>query len=253
MQALQNDSMIILWLFSFRGIQATVQWHTFKTMFVFINCSSSQNFFFVKYLISIDLLWLSETRYKSKTFTWPDMSLYARYVALMCQTKESNKRAPGRVVVYIKVHLVLIYTLAFSNVLLVLTLNVMVHKSSKCKCSLAWCQVRTFLLFTIWTHPLQTRKYLPRYAGTDRIKKSHYNTYWFTNQVSYNMATVILNNKRNFNGFLAGLARWFQPHPIQQRLKIHPLKFLSWCDFALQILQNIKELLIKSCSHGLRK
>ena len=55
----------------------------------------------------------------------------------MCQTKESNKRAPGRVVVYIKVHLVLIYTLAFSNVLLVLALNFMVHKSSCCKCSLA--------------------------------------------------------------------------------------------------------------------
>ena len=66
-------------------------------------------------------------------------------------------------------------------------------------------------------------------------------TYWFTNQVTYNTATVILNNKRNFNGFLAGLARWFQPHPIQQRLKIPPLKFSQpqlWCDFALQILRN---------------
>ena len=50
-------------------------------------------------------------------------------------------------------------------------------------------------------------------------------TYWFTNWVSYNTATVILNNKRNFNGFLAGLARWFQPHPIQQRLKIPPFNF----------------------------
>ena len=48
----------------------------------------------------------------------------------MCQTKESNKRAPGRVVVYMKVHLVLIYTLAVSNILLVLALNVMAHKSS---------------------------------------------------------------------------------------------------------------------------
>ena len=69
---------------------------------------------------------------------------------------------------------ILIYTLAFSNVLLVLALNFMVHKSSCCKCSLAWCQVRTFLLFTIWTHPLQMREYPLRYAGTDRIKKSHY-------------------------------------------------------------------------------
>ena len=86
---------------------------------------------------------------------------------------ESNKRAPGRAV---KVHLVLIYTLAFSNVLLVLALNFMVHKSSYCKCSLRWCQVRTFPLFTILTHPLQMRDYPLRYAGTDRIKKSHYNT-----------------------------------------------------------------------------
>ena len=41
----------------------------------------------------------------------------------MYQTKESNKRAPGRVVIYISVHLVLIYTLAFNYVLLVLALN----------------------------------------------------------------------------------------------------------------------------------
>ena len=66
-QAFQNDTIIILWLFSFRVIQATVQWHTFKTfMFVFINSSSSEKNFFVKYLISIDLLWISETRYKPK-------------------------------------------------------------------------------------------------------------------------------------------------------------------------------------------
>ena len=93
----------------------------------------------------------------------------------MCQTKESNKREPGWVVIYIQVHLVLIYNITCSKVLLVLVLNFMVHKSSYCKCSLAWCQARTFLLFTIWTHPLQVRQYPLRYAGTDRIKKSHYN------------------------------------------------------------------------------
>ena len=57
----------------------------------------------------------------------------------MCQTKESNKRAPdGRVVIHISGHLV--FTLAFttfSNVLLVLALNFIMHKSSYCKCSLA--------------------------------------------------------------------------------------------------------------------
>ena len=51
----------------------------------------------------------------------------------------------------------------------------MVHKSSYCKCSLAWCQARTFHLFRIWTHPLQMREYPPWYAGTDKNKKSHYN------------------------------------------------------------------------------
>ena len=56
---------------------------------------------------------------------------------MMCQTKESNKRAPGRVVINTSVHLVLISTLAFSNVLLVLALNFMVLRSSYCKCSLA--------------------------------------------------------------------------------------------------------------------
>ena len=45
----------------------------------------------------------------------------------MRQTKESNKRAPGRVVIYISVHLVLIYTLTFNNVLLLLALNLMLH------------------------------------------------------------------------------------------------------------------------------
>ena len=92
----------------------------------------------------------------------------------MRQTKESNKRAPGRVVIYISVHLVSIYTLTFSDDLLVLALNLKVHKSSYCKCSLAWCQARTFLLFTIWTHPVQMREYPLQYASTDKNKKSHY-------------------------------------------------------------------------------
>ena len=51
----------------------------------------------------------------------------------MCQTKESKRCAPGQVLIYISVHLVLIYTLAISNVLLLRALNFMVHKSSYCK------------------------------------------------------------------------------------------------------------------------
>ena len=46
-QAFQNDTIIISWLFSFRVIYPTVQWHTFKTyMFVFITSSSSQKLFY---------------------------------------------------------------------------------------------------------------------------------------------------------------------------------------------------------------
>ena len=44
--------------------------------------------------------------------------------------KEIDKRAPGRVVIYISVHLVSIYTLTFRNVLLVVALYFMVHESS---------------------------------------------------------------------------------------------------------------------------
>ena len=93
----------------------------------------------------------------------------------MRQTKESNKRATGRVVIYISLHLGSINTLTFSNVLLVLALDLTLHKSSYCKCSLAWCQARPFLLFAIWTHPLQMREYPLQYASTDKNKKSHYN------------------------------------------------------------------------------
>ena len=66
--------------------------------------------------------------------------------------------------------LVSIHTLTLSNV------NLILHKSSYSKCSLAWCQARTFLLFTIWTHSLQMREYPLQYASTDKNKKSHYKT-----------------------------------------------------------------------------
>ena len=184
-QALQNDTITISWLFSFRVIQPTVQWHTFLFygffffvfvfMFVFINFCSSQKLskaFGNQRTYSYRTHMTFSNKIPTKTFTWLDMSFYAWYVTLMCQTKQSNKRFPLRELIYISVHLVLIYILAFSNVLLVLALNFMVHKSSYCKCSLALCQARPFLLFTIWTHPLQMREYPLRYAGTDRSKKN---------------------------------------------------------------------------------
>ena len=100
------------------------------------------------------------------------------------------------------------------------------------------------------TRPLLLKFSCPKHVKIhDRLHKflkqrrsSYYfliKIYWFTNQVSYNTATVILNNKRNLNGFLAGLARWFQPRLIQQRLKIPPLKFLSAVTMMWFYVENI--------------
>ena len=131
------------------------------------------------------------------------------------------------------IHLVSIYTLTFSNVLLVLALNLSVHKSSYCKCSLAWCQARTFLVFTIWTHPLQMREYPLQYASTDKNKKSHYkgNRYntsrlflirWlcdivFECQLSTSCFKNILfkqkkNSQKRYNGKLLDIVSSFVPH-----------------------------------------
>ena len=51
-QAFQNDTIIISWLFSFRVIQPTVQWHTFKTFVCFHQFLVHHKNFFVKYLIN---------------------------------------------------------------------------------------------------------------------------------------------------------------------------------------------------------
>ena len=59
----------------------------------------------IKYLINVKPI-TSSHKVQAKTFTWPNMPFYARQVTLMHQTKESNKHAPGRVVIYISVYLV---------------------------------------------------------------------------------------------------------------------------------------------------
>ena len=157
---LSKCTIIISWLFSFRVIQSTVQWHTFKTfMFVFLNSSSSQKLF-VKYLISIDLLRLSETRYKPKLshsltcvilcsigyIDVPNNGIEQVCSRASCDTHIS----PFGINLHFSLEKCLIGTCI---------VNFMVHKSSYSKCSLAWCQLRTFLLFTNWTHPLQMREY----------------------------------------------------------------------------------------------
>ena len=93
----------------------------------------------------------------------------------MLQTKESNKRAPGRVVIYIWVHLALIYTLAFSNVLLVLALNVMVHRSRYCKCSLVCVKWEHFVYFQSEHIPSKWENTHSDMQILTEIKKSHYN------------------------------------------------------------------------------
>ena len=125
-QAFQNDTIIISWLFSFRVIQPTVQWCIFITfMFVFINSSSSQKLF-VKYLISINLIWLSVTRYKPKLSH--GLTSHFMLDRLHWCSKQWNRTSVllGELWSPFSVNL----HLAFSNVLLVLALNFMVHKSS---------------------------------------------------------------------------------------------------------------------------
>ena len=52
--------------------------------------------------------------------------------------KGIEQACPGPVVIYTSVHLADNLHEAFSNVLLVLVLNCMVHKSGYCKCSIAY-------------------------------------------------------------------------------------------------------------------
>ena len=106
-----------------------MRWHTFKTsiffhQFLFL-IKTFQDSRLFKYLINKELMTFSD-KIQAKTFTWPDMSFYARQLTLMRQTNESNKRAPGRVVIYISVHSVSIYTLTF-NTRLALFYSLIIH------------------------------------------------------------------------------------------------------------------------------
>ena len=87
----------------------------------------------------------------NQIFHMADMLFYARSIGNIDAPNKGLERVCSRAScdTRIPVHLAVIYTSAFSNVLLVLALNFMVHKSTYCKCSLAWCQVRSFLLCKI--------------------------------------------------------------------------------------------------------
>ena len=93
----------------------------------------------------------------------------------MHQTKESNKCAPGLVVIYISVHLLLIYTVTFSNVLLLLALNFMLH------IQLLWMQFNMMssenlsFIYNLDTSPPNDRITRSNMQVLIEIKKSHYN------------------------------------------------------------------------------
>ena len=131
MQALQNDTIIISWLCSFRVTQPTVQWQCdiplklsclFSSILVHY-ITTFRDSRLLKYLINKEIIWLSVTRYKPKLSHGLTCHFMIDSLHWCAKTKELNKHAPGRVVIYISVHLVSIYTLTFSNVLLVLALN----------------------------------------------------------------------------------------------------------------------------------
>ena len=81
-QALQNDTIIISWVFSFRVTQPTVRWHTFKTFYVCFHqflfiIKTFRDSRLLKCLINKELMTFSN-KIQAKTFKWPDMSFYAR-------------------------------------------------------------------------------------------------------------------------------------------------------------------------------
>ena len=81
-KSFQNDTIIISWVFSFRVIQPTVPWRTFKTFvcfhqFLFIIKTFRDSRLF-KYLINKELIMTFSNKIQAKTFTWPDMLFYAR-------------------------------------------------------------------------------------------------------------------------------------------------------------------------------
>ena len=89
-QALQNDTIIIPWLFSFRIIQPRCGGILKKLLFVFMFSFSLQNLYKVLFSFSLQNLYkvfdylinvkpiTSSLKIQTKIFTWPNMPFYAR-------------------------------------------------------------------------------------------------------------------------------------------------------------------------------
>ena len=170
--------IIISWLVSFRVIQPTVQWHTFKTfLFVFINFVHYKSFpKAVSQLLSTYSIKNSCDLQPQNTnqifhMAWHVILCSIGYIDAPTQNK-GIEQACSRASCDIHINPFSINLHFCCNVLLVLALDFMVHKSSYCKCSLhvVWCQVKIFLSFMI----MNTSPVPAQYVGTDRILKSHY-------------------------------------------------------------------------------
>ena len=98
MQTLQNDTIIISWLFSFRVIQPTVQWYTLKLLCLFSLLSfilkTFRGSWLLKYLINTQRTRMTFSyKIHVKTFTWPNMSFYIYCISHIDASNKGIERA----------------------------------------------------------------------------------------------------------------------------------------------------------------
>ena len=147
-------------------------WEIRPFMFVFISSWTLQKFQgnrFPKYLNQYRTHRLPVTKYKQKLLHDPTcyfmLGKLRRCIKQRIWTSMLLDSCDQHISPFsLNLHLSLVWRL------IGVALNVIVHWSSYCKCNIAWCQVRAFLLLTVWTHPLQMRENPLQYAATDRIK-----------------------------------------------------------------------------------
>ena len=92
-QALQNNTIIISWLFSFKIIQPRCSGILLKLLCLFssflFHYKTFTRYSIIKYLINVKPI-TSRHKIQAKTFTWPNMSFYARYRSHLCP-KQRNR------------------------------------------------------------------------------------------------------------------------------------------------------------------
>ena len=120
------------------------------------------------------------------------------------------------------------------------------HKSSYCKCSLAWCQARTFLLFKIWTHPFQMREYRSNMQVLTKIKnptiESFQCHFWVPWTICFKMSTLFC--KKGVGNFEIECKTWLFlvrgcSFPIKSASGDHSLKDDSTCMFEVLTMRTL--------------